>query len=59
VAKDISAALGAEDWKMVRSPTITRFEPVNPRRNGVVEVRIGGPAREPVTEVMFFAPVRE
>jgi hypothetical protein len=59
VANDLAGALGGVDWKTVSSRRVTRFEPFNPKRNGIVEVRVAGPTRDPVLEVMFFAVVRE
>ncbi len=57
VVKHIEEALGSTDWSVPKSlngARVTRFEPVNPRRNPVFEVRLGGQRRDPIVEVLLF-----
>ena len=59
LVSDIGAVLGTEDWLPAPGARQMRFEPVNPLRNGVVEVRITGPARRSIIELLFFAVTRQ
>jgi hypothetical protein len=47
-------ALGQSEWTIRRMPRTARFEPVNPRRNPVIEVRIVGSKASPVIEISLF-----
>jgi hypothetical protein len=55
--KSIETALDTTNWT-VRSSSdgtfVTRFEPVNPRRYPVFEVRVTGQRRNPTIEVLLF-----
>jgi hypothetical protein len=54
VVKAIEEALGPTDWRVRSAASGTRFEPVNPHRNPVWEIRKSGPA----VEVLLFSVSR-
>jgi hypothetical protein len=57
VVNRIEEALDSSNWTVRRSSnkvSVTRFEPVNPRRHPVFEVRLGGRRSDPIIEVLLF-----
>lgn len=55
LVKDLVMSLGSEDWVLKKAATSTRFDPVRPNRNGVIDVRLGGPG----VETMFYPVQRD
>jgi hypothetical protein len=58
VVKDVQAGLGSTDWTTHSSSDrreITRFEPVDPRRNPEIEVRLSGSKTKPTVEFLLYA----
>jgi hypothetical protein len=55
LVKDLAAVLGTDEWTLHRSATGTRFEPVKPNRNGVVDVLL----KPAGVEVAFYPVPRD
>ena len=58
VVQELKEALGQADWTVHASSHaahLTRFEPVNPRRNPVWEVRLAGSKSTSPVEVLLFS----
>ena len=57
MVKNVQDALGSTEWTAHSSANegpVTRFEPANPRRNPLIEVRVAGPKANPIVQVSLF-----
>ncbi len=59
LVKDAAAVLGGEQWKQVAGAQSVRFEPVNPRRDALLEIRVKGAKAAAVAEFLLYGVDRD
>ena len=57
--KNVRAVLSAEDWKSIASAQSTRFEPLNPRRDAPIEIRLKGAKSAAIVEFLLYGVDRD
>lgn len=55
LVRALKETLSQTDWTVQASSGVTQFQPVNPRRNPLIEVRVGGPKSKPLLELLLFS----
>ena len=59
LVKDVASVLGSEQWKQVAVAQSARFEPANPRRDALLEVRVKGAKAAAVVEFLLYGVDRD
>lgn len=59
LVKDVAEVLGSEQWKQVAGAQSTRFEPLNPRRDALLEIRAKGAKAAAVAEFLLYGVDRD